>query len=508
MRAARAGADAARRALARAGARAGPSPASPRVTSLARPMRRVDETYATWAVSAGNGDFGRLGHGPSGSGDNALGLSSARFQVVKLPVDAVAASAGGAHTVLVGKDGAVYTCGLNDFGQLGHSFGAAKFVATPTKVEGLPTHDPVVAAAAGHFHTLCLTLSGEVWAFGKNDVSQCGLGAANAEHPSMAPSMAPTPRWLSSLSPDAPGGDDRGPVVFVAAGARHSIAVTANGAVYTWGADFEGCLGHGGETFRDDASETKTNAASTEKSFLASAYESLARFASRGATRGNSPRLIRSLADTGVKATSASCGDAHSLVLDDTGTVHAFGQGRFNQLGAGAEKNVAWLETPTPISFQQGELSGSVVDCVSAGGNFNVAVTSDGRLLSWGANGNGECGGGAEDDGRRDRPRFVKRPPPDLKTNRHFQFASASAGWRHAAATTRCGKLFAWGWGGSAGQHWEDKFTTGGQLGLGDGQVDFWEPTRVPSIGSVGKPRAISVSCGFNHTVVLVSDDG
>jgi hypothetical protein len=38
--------------------------------------------------------------------------------------------------------------------------------------------------------------------------------------------------------------------------------------------------------------------------------------------------------------------------------------------------------------------------------------------------------------------------------------------------------------------------------------VDFWEPTRVPSIGSFGKPRAINVSCGFNHTVVLVSDDG
>lgn len=498
MRAARAGADAARRALTRAGARAGPSPSSPRVASLARTMRRVDETYATWAVSAGNGDFGRLGHGPSGSGDNALGLSSARFQRVRLPVDAVAASAGGAHTVLVGADGAVYTCGLNDFGQLGHSFGAARFAATPTKVEGLPEHDPVVAAAAGHFHTLCLTLGGEVWAFGRNDVSQCGtaLGAAPSDD------VNPTPRWLASLSPDAPGGDDRGPVVALAAGARHSIAVTANGAVYTWGADFEGCLGHGGETSPDDSTKTKTS-----KTFLASAYESLARFASRGATRGNSPRLIRSLADTGVKATSASCGDAHSLVLDDAGTVHAFGQGRFNQLGAGAEKNVAWLDTPTPISFPP-PLEGASVSSVSAGGNFNVAVTSDGRLLSWGANGNGECGGGAEDDGRRDRPRAVKRPPPDPKTNRHFVFASASAGWRHAAATTRCGKLFAWGWGGSAGQHWEDAFTTGGQLGLGDGQVDFWEPTRVPGIGSFGKPRATRVSCGFNHTVVLVSDDG
>ena len=498
MRAARAGAAAARQALARAGARAGPSPASPWVASLLpRTTPGLNETrwYATWAVSAGNGDHGRLGHGPSGSGDHALGLSSARFGVVRLPVDAVAASAGGAHTVLVGADGAVYTCGLNDFGQLGHSFGAATTsCAVPRKVEGLPEHDPVVAAAAGHFHTLCLTRGGEVWAFGRNDRAQCGLGAG-------AGPAAPTPRWLASLSPDAPGGDDRGPVAAVAAGPRHSIAVTANGAVFSWGADFEGCLGHGGHE------PSRSHGGDESRSFWRSAADSLARFASRSHRDASSPRLLRALADAGVKAVSPSCGDAHSLVLDADGTVHAFGQGRFNQLGVGAERDVAWLETPTPVAIPPELLLGGGVARASAGGNFNVAVTRDGGLISWGANGNGECGGGAEDDGRRDSPRAVRRPS-DPRTNRPVSFASAAAGWRHAAATTRDGRLYAWGWGGSAGQHWEDAFTTGGQLGVGDGQVDFWEPTRVPGIGSGnGAPRATSVSCGFNHTAAIVSDD-
>ena len=480
MRAARAGAGAARRAFALAGARTGPSPA---------------RAYATWAVSAGNGDHGRLGHGPSGSGDDALGLSSARFQIVQLPVDAVAACAGGAHTVLVGADGAVYTCGLNDFGQLGHSPGASH-AAVPKKVEGLPEHDPVVAAAAGHFHTLCLTRDGEVWAFGRNDRAQCGAGPGPGGY---AASAAPTPPSLASLSPEAPGGDDRGPVTNIAAGARHSIAVTANGAVFTWGADFEGCLGHGGET--------SARFDSTKSSFLRAAYDSLARFAVNGHRNASSPRLVRALADAGVRAVAASCGDAHSLVLDASGTVHAFGQGRFNQLGVGAARNVAWLETPTIVEIPA-ELSGGGVARVEAGGNFNVAVTRDGGLLSWGANGNGECGGGAEDDGRRDRPRAVARPT-DPKTRRSLAFQEVDAGWRHAAATTRDGRLFAWGWGGSAGQHWEDAFTTGGQLGVGDGQVDHWEPTRVPGIGGGGggAPRAKSVSCGFNHTAALVSDD-
>ena len=179
-----------------------------------------------------------------------------------------------------------------------------------------------------------------------------------------------------------------------------------------------------------------------------------------------------------MRAVAASCGDALSLVLDASGTVHAFGQGRFNQLGVGAARNVAWLETPTIVEIPA-ELSGGGVARVEAGGNFNVAVTRDGGLLSWGANGNGECGGGAEDDGRRDRPRAVARPT-DPKTRRSLAFQEVDAGWRHAAATTRDGRLFAWGWGGSAGQHWEDAFTTGGSSAWGTGRWITGNPRACP----------------------------
>ena len=55
----------------------------------------------------------------------------------------------------------------------------------------------MVAAAAGHFHTLCLTRDGEVWAFGRNDRAR-GAGPGPGGY---AASAAPTPRWLASLSP-------------------------------------------------------------------------------------------------------------------------------------------------------------------------------------------------------------------------------------------------------------------------------------------------------------------
>ena len=81
-------------------------------------------------------------------------------------VDVRAISAGGSHTALVGSDGIVYTCGLNEHGQLGHSPDAV-YVPVAAPVQGLPPHDPVVSVSAGHYHTLCVT---EVGCGGKSEV--------------------------------------------------------------------------------------------------------------------------------------------------------------------------------------------------------------------------------------------------------------------------------------------------------------------------------------------------
>ena len=469
-------------------------------------------TYATFALSCGNGDFGRLGHGGSGSGESALGLTTDRFTKIKVPVDVAGVSAGGAHTALVGTDGSVYTCGLNDFGQLGVS-SEVSHLCVPTIVEGLPEHDPVVAVAAGHFHTLCLTKNGEVWSFGRNDEGQCGVGGGGDGG---VPNIITSPAWVENLSPHSLGGADRGRVVAIAAGQRHSMAVTENGAVFTWGSTFEGCLGHGGD---DDV-----GGSGNSYGLLGGIADSFKRFVTSKKGMQPTPRLIRALADSKITGLVPSVGLAHSLLLDNSGTMHVWGQGRFNQLGVGARMNVAWVETPASIKFssknekenKENKKStdtntpvppNTTVKSLAAGGNFSVAVTETGKLISWGANGNGECGGGAEDDGRRDRPRYVKHPR-DKK--RPVVFENVSAGWRHACAVTTDGRVFSWGWGGSAGQHSDDAFTTGGQLGLGDGQCDFWEPTVVPGVGNPGRVDAVfakNVSCGFNHTVLIVSDD-
>ena len=90
------------------------------------------------------------------------------------------------------------------------------------------------------------------------------------------------------------------------------------------------------------------------------------------------------------------------------------------------------------------------------------------------------------------------------------RFVKIGAGWKHAAGVTAQGLLYTWGWGGSAGTHYDAAFSSGGQLGLNhDG--DMWEPAMVEGIGTGSgsrgdKRRAIDISCGYNHTVVLVEE--
>ena len=62
-------------------------------------------------------------------------------------------------------DGDLYSCGLNNRGQLGHS-PTKEYVLKPTRVHGLD--EAVVDVTAGHYHTIARTRSGALWAFGCN----------------------------------------------------------------------------------------------------------------------------------------------------------------------------------------------------------------------------------------------------------------------------------------------------------------------------------------------------
>jgi len=117
------------------------------------------------------------------------------------------------------------------------------------------------------------------------------------------------------------------------------------------------------------------------------------------------------------------------------------------------------------------------VQAVSAEFRHSMASTRDGKVFAWGSNENGELG-----DGTR-RNRLTPVAVQDLE-----DVISISAGFRHSMALTRDGKVFSWG------------RNLYGQLGDGTGE-DRSTPVAVPDIEDV-----ISISAGGNHSMALKRD--
>jgi alpha-tubulin suppressor-like RCC1 family protein len=70
-------------------------------------------------------------------------------------------SAGEEHTAVVRSDGALFTCGTNDSGQLGH--GGTQEKSEITQVQGALAGRRIVGVSAGDEHTAAITDSGELF---------------------------------------------------------------------------------------------------------------------------------------------------------------------------------------------------------------------------------------------------------------------------------------------------------------------------------------------------------
>ncbi len=89
---------------------------------------------------------------------------------VLLP-DMVRVAAGHSHTLLLADNGEVYSCGSNEYGQLGH--GDRKQRRTAHRIEGLAE---VKDIAAGYHYSLVLLKNGDVYSFGCGADGRLGHG--------------------------------------------------------------------------------------------------------------------------------------------------------------------------------------------------------------------------------------------------------------------------------------------------------------------------------------------
>eukprot|EP00742_Colponemidia_sp_Colp-10_P005177 GILJ01005529.1.p1 GENE.GILJ01005529.1~~GILJ01005529.1.p1 ORF type:complete len:638 (+),score=72.35 GILJ01005529.1:42-1916(+) len=176
----------------------------------------VDGVVYSWGCSS----VGRCGNGSVAS---VLAPQVVRsFAKVKISFIAAAYH----HCMALTATGTLFTWGAGAKGQLGH--GRTDSVLTPKLVEPLQK-ERVRLLAVGRFHSLAVTVGGDVYGWGSNEYGQLGWQETVAARIHTEP----------VLIPDL---IDR-KIIQISAGFVHSAAVNHAGDLFTWGSNVYGQCG-------------------------------------------------------------------------------------------------------------------------------------------------------------------------------------------------------------------------------------------------------------------------
>lgn len=351
--------------------------------------------------------------------------------------------AGGLYnSMAVTSDGRVYSWGWNIVGQLGD--GSTNGSDVPVKVK-LPGSMRVTRVAEGLAHSIALTSSGVVFAWGKNYDGNLGDGTT-------ADSAVP-------VKVNLPAGIK---VTEIAAGVEQNLAVTSSGGLLAWGGNNFGQLGNGSSGGYSAVPVTVTLPAGTKAIAVAAGSLHSLVLTSTGAVlafgfnadgelgdgnKTNSDVPVKVDLPGGAKVIAIAAGAYDSLALTSTGAVYAWGYNADGELGDGGTAN---SDVPVKVLLP----GGKKVTAIAAGGPVGevgqyvagpghcLALTSNGSILAWGYNGDGELGNGSTTNS--DVPVKVKLPSGKKVT-------AIAAGELHSLAVTSSGGVLTWG-GNNFGQ--------------------------------------------------------
>lgn len=395
---------------------------------------------------------GRNSVGQLGVGGTADVHEPSTLQVVR---QWAAISFGEGHAAGVSGEGEVFTWGKNDLGQIGQNVGHDKDV--PTKMEILKGWD-VRALACGAHHTVALTPE-DVISWGANSEGQCGQGeraetlwvkprsikplqgmyvsqvVCGKYHTLCVTATSQVYAWglntsgqlglndaLVRKSPAVVDALWAMPVQQLAAGDAHSAALTSNGFLFMWGSNEKGQLGL--PAAADVAAQASRSASEKRK-----------------ARRKVNQRFLTAMMDMGIPNEKAE------LALSETGNVgvEVATEWLFSVPDHVLEKHLASEpNTPVEAAAQNPEdhrvmLPRRVplqhVRCVAAGGHHTVAVT-DTAVCAWGSNSCGQLGTRTFKD---------KASPTDIKELEGTGVDNVACGAQHTLFLCRDGTVYGCG---------------------------------------------------------------
>ena len=286
--------------------------------------------------------------------------------------------------------------------------------------------------AVGQAHSLAVNSEGQVFAWGDNLYGQLGDGKTAEER--TTPVAVTRSGVLAGQR-----------ITSVAAGERYSVALSSTGEIYTWGVNAQGQLGDG----------TRTE-------------------------RSVPVQLTRSEAIAGVSFSAISAGQEHTLALSDDGRVFGWGDNASGQLADGTTTR----RTTAVAVTTSGALDGVTIVAIAAGHYHSLALSSDGRVFSWGGNAEGQLGDGTT----------TQRTTPVAVTISGVlsgvSISAIAAGRNSSYALGSNGRVYSWG------------FNTNHELGDGT-TVSRLEPVAVNTSGVLSGVSISAISAGYYGGYVL-----
>ncbi|ETK87467.1 hypothetical protein F441_08252 [Phytophthora nicotianae CJ01A1] len=369
------------------------------VASESRSVKRLS-IIGEWSTSSQGTDVIN-GTSIDASSNGALAVHPVEFVVGESSNDTniIQVGSGQRFFASVMEDGNLFTWGDSSGGRLGYTIadGDSRRVSTPQRVFALQQHT-IIQVSCGAFHTLVTDLNGHVFAWGSNSRGQLGF-------------LSPGTPSTAVVTPSVVG-DLRGMYMSsVACGEYHSLALSSDGRVFSWGCNKYGKLGRAAEGLLDMVQPRQIDA-----DWTGWAMDMKSRI-------GNGERYI-------VRRIAA--GKDHSLAISSDGAGFTWGRGDSGQLGHGCYMDVSEPKQVMAISAAISENCG-LID-IAGGNDFSIFLLQNGTAYI--------CGR----DPSLDIEKLLLSPTlltlsPTLEREFFGQITAVSCGEAHYTLLSRSGAL-------------------------------------------------------------------
>ncbi|CAN0903652.1 RCC1 domain-containing protein RUG3, mitochondrial [Linum grandiflorum] len=401
----------------------------------------------------GKGDGGRLG----------LGHENVTFVPTLNPYldDIRCIALGGVHSVALTSSGQIFTWGYGGFGALGHSVYHRELL--PRLVEGI-LKEKMSSIATSGTHTAAVTETGELYTWGRDEGDgRLGLGPGRGPNEAGGLSIPSKVRGLPV------------PVSAVCCGGFFTMALTQDGKIWNWG----------GMVAARVMRRCKAALVKMSSSIVVTTTRLNTRRLSTSLLRKLEAGNVRKISRLKKKRTSiTSYPSLPGMEWKKRGGRRKKTANSNYELGRG-NKVGGWKPAPIP------SLEDVCITQIACGGYHSLALTDEGKVLSWGFGGHGQLGHSSSMENQK--------IPVVIDALANQKVVYIACGGSTSAAITEEGKLYMWG---------NNRDFQLGVAGLPEVQPLPVEVKFLMEDDGLGPHKLLSVSVGASHVMCLALRSG